>query len=102
MADKTYVKVLPKCDIHKYISNDVTVEAKYDARTKTGQWAHMCTPCWVENRRTEQLGTGFGQELIVGDPPNVDRQAEVRRALVNGDYDALQDAVGDGDLADYL
>jgi hypothetical protein len=41
----------------------ITTPAKYDARMTLGQWAYLCQPHWETNTE-QQLGTGFGQELI--------------------------------------
>jgi hypothetical protein len=102
MSDKTYVRTLPDCDIHKYHHGVPGVPAKYDAKTSNGSWANMCEPCWVERRWSPELGTGKGQELVVGDAPARNVQAEVLAAIHAGDMDAAWDAIGDGDPLDFL
>jgi len=103
MSDTAYVSKLPDCDIHKYNLGVSGVPAEYDAATNHGsQWANMCTPCWEENRRFPDLGTGKGQRLVVGEAPARDRKAEAQAAAVDGDFDAFMDAVGDGDPLDFL
>jgi hypothetical protein len=102
MSDKTYVTKLPDCDIHKYIHATPGVPAKYDAKTSTGSWANMCDPCWVERRWSAELGTGYGQELVVGTAPERDRKAEAQAAAEAGDIEGFFDAVGDGDPLDFL
>lgn len=102
MASIAYVATLPDCDIHKYDHGTPGIPAKYDAPTLRGPWASMCHDCWVTNRRGSELGTGKGQEYVVGEPPAKDTRAEVDAAFRSGDMDALMEAVGDGDLADWL
>jgi hypothetical protein len=60
-----YLPQLPKCDLC-----DKTAE--YDARTKSGPWAHLCPDHW-SSETYGQLGTGYGQKLIVkGGSPQVE------------------------------
>ena len=100
---KAYVATLPECDIHKYNLGVSGVPAKYDAATTRGsQWASMCEPCWVANRRYPDLGTGKGQEYVLGEPPARDPLAEFAAALTIGDIDAAMEIVGDGDPADFF
>lgn len=98
MSTETYVSTLPGCDICKMRGQ--TAEAHYDGKTKDGPWAYMCEADYLVNG--VGLGTGKGQRLIVGEKPKVDRAAAVHAAIAAGDLDALEDAVGDGDLAEYL
>lgn len=97
----THVPALPDCDLHKYALNTPGIPAKYDKRTRTGQWGYVCEECYVSDT-DQRLGTGYGQELIVGEAPARDRSAEFRAAVNAGDMDAAMDAIGDGDLADFL
>lgn len=57
------VSKLPECDIHKYRLNKPGVPAHYDGKTKSGPWANMCHPCFVEHG--VGLGLGQGQKLEV-------------------------------------
>jgi hypothetical protein len=52
-----YLPQLPKCDLR-----DQTAE--YDARTKHGPWAYLCPDHWG-SETYGQLGTGYGQKLMV-------------------------------------
>lgn len=97
----THVLSLPDCDLHKYALNMPGIPAKYDKRTRTGQWGYVCEDHFKSDT-DGRLGTGYGQELIVGEPPKRDRLAESRAALEAGDFDAALDAFGDGDPADLL
>jgi hypothetical protein len=97
----TYVTALPECDIHKYVLGTPGITAKYDKRTRTGQWGYVCEGCFL-TETDGQLGTGYGQELILGERPTPDRQTEVAAALAAGDLAALEDAIGDGDPADFF
>jgi hypothetical protein len=101
MSDYTYVMVKPDCDVHKFEKNTPGVEASYDARTHTGQWANVCDECF-ETHTPGVLGTGRAQKLVVGEKPKKDVTADVEAALMAGDWDAMEEAIGDGDLADYL
>lgn len=102
MSDTAYIPAPRLCDVCKIESkNDVTAE--YDARlTKgpgAGSWANLCG-VHFDSRTNGGLGTGVGQRLIVG--PKPDQDTLIRRALISGDIDELMEAVGDGDLAEYL
>lgn len=97
----THVISLPDCDIHKHALNMPGVPAKYDKRTRTGQWGYVCEDHFKSDT-DGRLGTGYGQELIVGEPPQRDRRAEAQAALASGDLEAFEDAVGDGDPADFF
>ena len=97
----THVLSLPDCDIHKYALNMPGVPAKYDKRTRTGQWGYVCEDHFKSDT-DQRLGTGYGQELIVGEPPQRDRRAEAQEAAKDGDFDGFMEAVGDGDPLDFL
>lgn len=97
----TYVIKLPDCDIHKFALNTPGIPAKYDKRTRTGAWGYCCEECF-QSETDQRLGTGYGQELIVGEPPARNVQLDVLTAIHAGDMDAAWEAVGDGDPADYL
>ena len=97
----THVLSLPDCDLHKYALNQPGIPAKYDARTNTGQWGYVCEQHF-QSDTSGQLGTGYGQELIVGAPPERDRKAEAQAAAKDGDVEAFFEAVGDGDPLDFL
>lgn len=101
MGDFTYVISKPDCDIHKIEKDTPGVEASYDARTNDGRWANVCDECF-ETHTPGVLGTGRAQQLVVGEAPPRDRRAEVMAAAESGDIEAFFDAVGDGDIADYL
>ena len=101
MSDQTYVTNYPDCDI--CAAGDIKSEAHYDGKTIEGPWASMCDGHFLIHGRG--LGTGKGQHLIVGDKPvdsDEDIRRRVREALEAGDFDAAEEAMGDGDPADYL
>ena len=100
MSTEVYVTKLPECDVHKYERGTPGVEAVYDGKTIRGPWANMCEECF--GTHGIGLGTGRGQKLIVGTAPERDRHAEVNEAARRGDIDAMLDAMGDGDPAEYL
>ena len=102
MSDIAYVSSPRYCDIHKYDLGQPDVAATHDVRTFTGQWANVCDEHRVSHAASQRLGTGLGQRLIVGEPPAQDTAAQIDAALRAGDMDALMDAVGDGDLADWF
>jgi hypothetical protein len=102
MSTETYVPKLPDCDICKY-EQDRKTEAHYDGKTVGGQWASMCDVHFA--MRGTGLGTGKGQRLIVGAKPvdtDAERRAKAQQAVLDGDFDAFEEAVGDGDPADYI
>ena len=101
MSKKTYVAVLPNCD---YCANSgVTRRAKYDAKSRDGRWANMCAIHFANNGI--KLGTGYGQELIEGQEPETTDE-EIRQGVMAavdaGDWDALEDALGDRDFAEFM
>ncbi len=61
MGTKAYVFELPMCDFCE------DVPAKYDANLPGLGWANVCEFHFKGNGGT--LGTGKGQELIVGEKP---------------------------------
>jgi hypothetical protein len=98
---EAYVATLPKCDFCKQLGR--TADAHYDGKSKVGPWANMCDDHWADYGIG--LGTGVGQRLIVGEAPVVteeERRQKVQEALRNNSMADLEDAVGDGDIADYL
>lgn len=66
MSDSVRVTKLPSCDIHKYELGQDGVPASYDARTIRGQWANVCEEHF-KSHTSQQLGTGYGQRLIVAE-----------------------------------
>lgn len=98
MSTTTYVTALPACDFCK--GQGTVKEATYDGRTAAGVWANMCR--FHFDVFGLGLGTGKGQELIVGTAPERNRAQEVKDAIASGDWEAMEDAVGDGDLMDYI
>ena len=59
MSNQVYMSEIPKCDFCR------TKQASYDASTWQGPWAYMCDNCWPIYRKSETLGTGHGQKLIL-------------------------------------
>lgn len=103
MADIAYVSQLPKCDFCKEEGEDV--DATHDVKTIHGPWASVCGSHRTLYANTMALGTGLGQQYVVGEPPVVtpeERRAKVDEALRSGSYEDLMDAVGDGDIAEWL
>lgn len=98
MSDIAYIPSPKLCDVCKYESK-TEVEAEYDARMLNGQWANLCG-IHFDSRTGGKLGTGIGQRLVVGEKPS--QETRIKAALESGDFDALEEAVGDGDLADWL
>jgi hypothetical protein len=98
MSSETYVSKLPACDFCKAagIKNDAT----YDGKTTDGPWASMCSNHF--HWHGVGLGTGRGQKLIVGEKP-VDteerKRRKIREAINQGDFDAAEELIGDGDPA---
>lgn len=64
MSDSVIVAKLPTCDICKYEDNVPDVEAMYDMRTRTGQWANVCE-AHFRSHTNRRLGTGFGQRYFI-------------------------------------
>lgn len=103
MSTRVKVTELPTCDIHTYEKGDPNVTAHYDGATIMGPWANMCAECF--EAYGVGLGTGRGQELIPASEwveEEGDRRTRVREALESGDLDAIEEAVGDGDIAEWL
>lgn len=62
MGDTAFVPTLPNCDVCRPVRE---VEAKYDAKTIHGPWAHLCEEHYMTHRYYDTLGTGKGQKLEV-------------------------------------
>lgn len=101
MSDTAYIAEARRCDF------DCDNEAGYDFRTAGGPWANGCEDHWLIHRASEQLGTGHGQRLIVGEKPKTERSAIGQATLaemvatLGGDEDEilmLADDMGYGDL----
>lgn len=101
MSDTTYIKEKRTCDICWYVEGTAGIEASYDARTNDGQWANVCEGHF-KSHTPGVLGTGRAQRLVIGEAPKKDVRADVEAALMAGDWNAMEEAIGDGDLADYL
>jgi len=99
MSSTAYVQQLPMCDIHKYEHGNPNIVARYDGRTVTGQWANMCDQCFASHGTG--LGTGYGQELVIGDEPETTPE-QVHDAISRGAIDEVWDLVGDGDILDFI
>lgn len=78
------VMALPKCDF-------CSERAKYDGKTKNGQWANMCQKDFDEYG--VGLGMGRGQKLVVQQPAKPDGRKGVLIAKLISD---LADVVEDG------
>ena len=98
MSDIAYIPTAKVCDVCKFEQN-VEVDAEYDARMLNGQWANLCGTHF-DSRTGGKLGTGMGQRLVVSEKPS--QETRIKAALESGDLDALEEAVGDGDPADWL
>jgi hypothetical protein len=76
--------------------------ALFDDKTLSGRWADMCQI--HHDLHAHPLFTG-GYRLIVGEEPErtrADVQREVNAAVMAGDWTAFEDAIGDGDPAEWL
>ena len=100
MSKVVYVSEIPLCDFCS--TSGMNRKAKYDAKTQWGPWANMCEIHFRQNGI--KLGTGFGQELKVGEKPKPEEKSEVLLAVEMGlmSYDEFEELVGDGDPEDYL
>lgn len=102
MSDKTYVTTLPNCD---FCPKEKPRKARYDFKTNWGPWANACSIHFSTNRATPILGTGFGQRLIEGEAPertDEDIKHDLTAALLDGDFDAAEEALGDRDIAEFM
>lgn len=98
MSKIAYVSKLPAC-------NFCSEDAKYDFRMSNGSWAYGCEKHWKDRRAHVNLGTGFGQELVAGEEQertDNDIRKDVAAAVAAGDWDALEDAIGDRDPIEFL
>lgn len=101
MSEETYVSDAGQCDFCQ--QSGVTRKAKYDFKTQWGPWAKGCEAHFLNNGI--KLGTGFGQRLIEGEPPertDSDIRSDIMAAIEAGDYDAMEDALGDRDIAEFI
>jgi ribosomal protein L37AE/L43A len=79
MSDTTYIPTAKVCDL----PHETAVEAKYDGRMLTGQWANLCEGHW-STVGCGRLGTGYGQRLIVGEKPKPAIATADRRCILDG------------------
>jgi hypothetical protein len=92
--DKAYIvheRDIPTC-------NFCDRKAQYDAKTNQGPWANMCHDHYVMHRAYSTLGTGKGQEYVVGEPPKKSSMREARefqRAVEAGNFDLAEELLGD-------
>jgi hypothetical protein len=102
MSDKVYVTRAPQCDFGGDTHKN---KAKYDFKTSWGPWANGCEIHWRTNRATPELGTGFGQRIIEGEEPertDDDIRSDLAAAIEAGDFDAMEEALGDRDFAEFM
>jgi len=93
---KIYLASLPQCDM-----TGCSAPARYDAPTKMGPWAYLC----VHHYDTTAAPNGIGSELVIGEEPertDDDIRNDLLAAFESGDWDAMEDAIGDRDLAEFL
>ena len=98
-----YVTELPQCDFCK--QGGTNRKAKYDFRTSWGPWANGCTAHYITNRAHTELGIGHGQELVVGEEPertDDDIREDLNLAIEQGDWDAMEEALGDRDFSEFM
>lgn len=81
-----------KCDFCKE-------PAVYDAKTSLGPWANLCEADYTMYGATEN---GLFSRLDREEPTKAERSSMLAEALDAGDLDAAMDAIGDGDLFEYL
>lgn len=112
MSIVTLVGRLPLCDFC-WADRGIRSDAHYDVNLSAGSvrtgWADLCDDHYREVG-SPTLGTGHGQRLVkygTAEANEVEaaqptKAEAVQRALDAGDWDALEDAIGDGDLAEWL
>lgn len=91
-----YLAAPPTCDM-----DGCNTEARYDAPTKMGPWAYLC----VQHYDTVAARNGIGSEIVVGAEPertDADIRRDLLAAMAEGDWDAMEDAIGDRDIAEFL
>lgn len=101
MSDTAYVEKLPLCNFCQ--QQGKKVNAEYDGRTTSGQWANMCALDFAAFG--VGLGTGKGQRLVVGEKPVLpddEKRAAIKQAIYSGNFDEAEDLIGDGDPAEWL
>ena len=103
MSDTAYVATLPDCQL----CGGPTHPAAYDvslAAFGDSRWGYVCETVYA-SMGSPPLGTGRGQRLTTDPEPTKSRaevHEEIMTALDNGDFEAAFDAVGDGDVLDFL
>jgi hypothetical protein len=103
MSDTVFISAPKPCDFCK--TAGVKRDAKYDFRTSWGPWANGCEMHYRTNRAHTELGTGHGQLLVVGEPPEKNDEeigSELQEAIMAGDFDLAEDILGDRDIAEFI
>ena len=99
---------IPNCDLE----HRVPTRARYDVNLGQG-WANVCE-AHFQSHTHRLLGLGKGQRLLLEGTPEAaaftaslelspaDRRSAIADAAEAGDLDALDDLIGDGDIAEWL
>jgi hypothetical protein len=79
--------------------------AEYDAPTKGGPWANQCAEHFALNG-SPQVGYRLTRDENHPDlrenRSKADQRKDLAAAIQSGDFDAAEDIIGDGDIAEWL
>jgi hypothetical protein len=95
-----YIPEHKTCDFEH---NGTPGYAKYDAPTLGRGWANMCQMHF--DHYASPFAHEAGYVLVVGEAPVVsdkDKRRALMDAIESGDFDAAEDIIGDGDIAEWL
>jgi len=87
----------PKCDICSH--RDC---GKIDAPTVSGQWANMCASCAETMGANLSIGTMKDRDFVPVEMSATEKVQVADKFIASGDWDALEDLIGDGDICDYI
>lgn len=105
MSDTVYLGADAQQRRCQYHQGWLAHAADYDIRIPgDSRWANVCEDAY-QQVGSPALGTGKGQRLVYEDPPertDTDIRRDVAAAVEAGDFDALEDIIGDRDFAEFI
>jgi len=87
----------PKCDVCSTPDS-----GQIDAPTVKGCWANMCSTCVELVGKNVGIGTKKDRDFVSEVLSPKERNKLAEELISTGDWDALEDLIGDGDLLDYI
>ena len=96
MKDIPWDMPIPDCDLCGKEHGGI-----YDAPMLGGIWADMCEKCWRQEGHNDDT---LGSRRVSGlKPPTKEETArDIRAAIDAGNFDMVEELIGDGDIFEFL